>query len=45
MTIDPSTGLITWNVPPEFTGKALITVSVKDGHGGEAVQSFTLEIR
>lgn len=44
MTIDPSTGLITWNVPPEFKGKAPVTVSVKDGHGGEAVQSFALEI-
>jgi len=44
MTIEPSTGFIKWNVPPEFKGKAPVTVSVKDGHGGEAVQSFTLEI-
>jgi hypothetical protein len=44
MTIDLLTGLIKWNVPPEFKGKTSITVSVNDGHGGEAVQSFTLEI-
>jgi len=44
MTIDPLTGLIKWNVPPEFKGKTPITVSVTDGHGGEVVQSFTLEI-
>ncbi|MBE0425171.1 MAG: Ig-like domain-containing protein [Nitrospirae bacterium] len=44
MTINPSTGLIQWNVPPDFKGKAPITVSVTDGHGGEAMQSFTLEI-
>jgi len=44
MSIDSSTGLIQWNVPPEFQGKATFTVSVADGHGGEALQSFTLEI-
>jgi len=44
MTIDPSTGFIQWNVPSEFKGKAPITVSVTDGHGGEAIQSLTLEI-
>jgi len=43
MTIDNS-GLIKWNVPPDFKGKARVTVSVTDGHGGEASQSFTLEI-
>ena len=45
MTIDPSTGLIKWNVPPEFTGKTPITISVTDGHGGESLQSLTLEIK
>jgi len=45
MTIDPSTGQLKWNVPPEFTGKTPITVSVTDGHGGESLQSLTLEIR
>lgn len=45
MIIDPSKGLISWNVPPEFTGKTPITVSVTDGHGGESLQNLTLEIR
>lgn len=45
MTINPSTGLIQWHVPPDFKGKSPITVSVTDGHGGEAVQNLTLEIR
>ena len=45
MTIDPSTGQLKWNVPPEFKGKTPITVSVTDGHGGESLQSLTLEIR
>jgi len=44
MTINPSTGLIQWHVPPDFKGKSPITVSVTDGHGGEAVQNLTLEI-
>ncbi|MEM7827060.1 MAG: putative Ig domain-containing protein, partial [Candidatus Aenigmatarchaeota archaeon] len=45
MSIDPSTGFIKWNVPPEFKGKVPVTVSVTDGYGGEAVQSLTLEIQ
>jgi hypothetical protein len=45
MTIDPSTGLIKWKVPSDFKGKAPFTVSVSDGHGGEASQSFNLEIK
>jgi hypothetical protein len=44
MTIDPSTGLVKWNVPPDFKGKASFTVSVADGHGGEATQSLSFEI-
>jgi hypothetical protein len=45
MTINPSTGLITWNIPPGYTGKSPVTVSVKDSQGGEVMQNFTLEIR
>ncbi|MEW6569830.1 MAG: putative Ig domain-containing protein [Nitrospirota bacterium] len=45
MTINPSTGLIQWSVPDDFNGKAPITVSVTDGHGGEATHSFNIEIR
>jgi hypothetical protein len=44
MTIDPSTGLIQWNVPPDFQGEASIIVSVTDGHGGETTQNLTFEI-
>jgi len=44
MTVDPSKGLIKWNVPLEFKGKTPISVYVTDGRGGEAMQSFTLEI-
>jgi translation initiation factor IF-1 len=44
MTMDSKTGLINWNVPPEFKGTVPITVYVADGRGGEAMQSFTLEI-
>ncbi len=44
MTIDPSTGLVKWNVPPEFKGRASVSISITDGHGGEAIQSLTIEI-
>jgi hypothetical protein len=45
MTIDPSTGLIHWDVPPDFKGSVPVTISVTDGHRGEGLQSFTLKIR
>lgn len=44
MTINHS-GLVQWNVPAGFKGKAPFTVSVSDGYGGEAQQSFAFEIR
>lgn len=43
MTID-KTGLIKWNVPPDFKGKASCIVSVTDGQGGEAIYNFTIDI-
>jgi hypothetical protein len=44
MTIDPSKGLIRWNVPPDFKGKFPYTVSVADGVGGVATQEYFFEI-
>jgi hypothetical protein len=44
MTIDPSTGFIRWEVPPDFAGKAAASVSVSDGHGGEAIYNFNVTI-
>ncbi len=44
MTINPNTGLIQWNVPYNFKGTVSFTVSVSDNHGGEILQSFTIEI-
>ena len=45
MRIDSSSGLITWDVTSDFTGKASFTVAVADGHGGEVTQDLTLEIK
>jgi len=45
MRIDSSSGVITWDVPSDFTGKASFAVAVADGHGGEAAQDLTLEIK
>ena len=45
MTIEKSTGLIQWDVPPDFRGKASVTVSVTDNQGGEGLQSFIYDIR
>jgi len=43
MTVD-SSGLIRWDVPPDFKGKAPVTVSVLDGNGGEAALTFNVNI-
>ncbi len=45
MTIDPQKGFIRWKVPPDVTGTSHHTVSVTDGHGGEMLQTFTIDIR
>ncbi len=41
MTIDQQ-GFIKWIIPADFRDKVPFTVSVNDGHGGEAVQSFEI---
>lgn len=43
MTVD-SSGLIRWDVPPDFKGKATVAVSVLDGNGGEAAFTFDVNI-
>ena len=45
MNIDQARGLIRWNIPADFQGKASYTVSVSDGYGGEAKQDFVFETR
>jgi hypothetical protein len=45
MTIDTGTGQITWNVPPDFKGKASFTACANDGRGGEAVHTYTVDIK
>lgn len=45
MTIDASTGLLTWTVPKDFTGKRSVSVIVNDGHGGTAKYSLDMSIR
>jgi hypothetical protein len=44
MTVDPSTGLVIWNVPSDFKEKASFTISVADGHGGEETQALSFGI-
>jgi len=42
MTIEKSSGLITWIVPAEFKGKTSVSVVVTDGHGG--ISKYVLNI-
>jgi hypothetical protein len=44
MEVDPAKGLITWDVPRGFHGKATVVAVVNDGHGGEASHTFIVTI-
>jgi hypothetical protein len=42
MTIDPATGVISWQVAPDVKGAQRVRVLVQDGQGGSAFQDFDL---
>lgn len=44
MSIDSSTGLIKWDLPPDFKGEAPATIVVTDGNGGEATYNIRVII-
>jgi hypothetical protein len=44
MTINPTTGLITWAIPPGVTGTFSVTVNGDDGHGGTCYQKLNLTL-
>ena len=45
MTIDPETGLIEWATTPDDIANHAVVLQVSDGHGGIALQTFTLSVR
>ncbi|WP_157816364.1 putative Ig domain-containing protein [Nostoc flagelliforme] len=44
MTIDQTTGLISWNTTATNIGNSSVLVEVGDGHGGVAQQQYTLSV-
>ncbi len=44
MTVDTSAGTVSWSPTPDIDGVFSIEVAVSDGHGGQAVQAYTLEL-
>lgn len=44
MAIDRTTGAITWRPDRSQLGRQTVTVSVRDSRGGQATQSFNLEV-
>ena len=44
MTIDTSTGQVTWSVQASDTGSHNVTIRVDDGRGGFDTQSFTIDV-
>ena len=44
-SIDPSTGVVTWDAQAEDAGPTDFAVRAEDGRGGQDVQSFTVTVR
>ena len=44
MSIDSSTGLITWSIPPKTVGSYTIDIQADDSHQGGCFQRFTLTL-
>jgi len=44
LTIDPETGLITWETTPDDIANHAVVVQASDGRGGTALQTFTLAV-
>ncbi len=44
MSIDPYSGLIAWDIPPDHRGAVHVRVEANDGHGGVAFQEFDLHV-
>ncbi len=44
MTIDPATGQVTWTPAASQLGDQPISLTVSDGHGGTATQSFAVQV-
>ena len=42
MTIDPASGMISWQVAPDVKGTHRVRILVQDGQGGSAYQDFDL---
>jgi len=45
MALDVATGRLRWDIPPNRSGPADVTVRVADGRGGFDEQSFTIDVR
>jgi hypothetical protein len=45
MSIDKTSGLMTWNVPSEFKGRKSVSIVVADGHGGSAKYVLNISIQ
>jgi hypothetical protein len=44
MTIDPASGRIDWQIPPQAKGTFPLHVTVEDGRGGRAFQDFEIRL-
>ena len=45
LTIDPSSGSVTWTPSADQTGNDSVTLQVDDGNGGTAKQTFTIDVQ
>ncbi len=45
MTINASTGEVSWDVPADYLGKVSFSIAVTDGKGGIATQTYNVSVR
>ncbi len=44
MTINATTGLLSWTPTASQVGQSAVSVTVSDGQGGSVTQSFTISV-
>jgi len=45
MSVDSVSGSVTWEIPAAYIGNEIVSVAVSDGHGGESIKTFSIDVR
>ena len=45
MNVDSVSGFVTWEIPAAFIGNETVSVAVSDGHDGESIKTFSIDVQ